>query len=146
MKPRRLSSTCSTWAEMPFEVPKTYGRCSSTSTGKCYRNSSSRQRICVGARVIPGPSGLPLTPFFFPRTAGKERLWPASEQQLFPLQQVAWRKVLTRPQTVGLSTQRQSTSNSFKDKQMDLKFFTENHNTLWTVFSCYLRGLIFSLI
>lgn len=34
-KTEALVSTCTTWAKMPFEVPKTYGQCAATFTGKC---------------------------------------------------------------------------------------------------------------
>lgn len=109
VKLRHLSSTCGTWAKMPFEVPKTYGQCLDIHRQMCSRNSSSRQ--FPGQVVALYPDSNPL-------------LWPGSEQQLLSLQQVAWRKVLTRPQTVGLSMQGQSTSNRFRDTQMDLQALT----------------------
>lgn len=70
VKPRHLSSTCGTWAKMPFEVPKTYGQCLDIQRQMCSRNSSSRQPACAGARVIPGPSGR-LLPRFQPPSSSR---------------------------------------------------------------------------
>lgn len=45
----------------------------------------------------------------------RERWWPGWEQQLPPWNRWPGGKFLTRPQTVGLSMQEQSASNSFRD-------------------------------
>lgn len=119
MKPTHLFSTCASWAQMLFEVPNFTGKCALVTLLHVSQFVLVRESFPSHSRAKWF-----LTPFFFSGTAGKERLWPGSERQLFSLQQVAWRKVLTRPQTVGLSMQGQATSNSFKDKQMDPEALT----------------------
>lgn len=99
-----------------------------TSEGKCALvtplHVSDGLPACVDAGVGPGPrEGLA---FFCPdssphsRQGWRERLGTTAA----PLQQVAWRKVLTRLQTVGLSMQGQSTFKSFRDTRMDLQALT----------------------
>lgn len=80
---------------------------------------------CWSSSRAKGRPGLFL-PWFLPqfqaRLAGTTVAWLGTTAA--PLQQVAWRKVLTRLQTVGLSMQGQSTPNSFRDTQMDLRALT----------------------
>lgn len=79
--------------------------------------------MCADAGVVPEPrEGLAF--FFLPPF--QERLvgivWLGTTAA--PLQQVVWRKVLTRLQTVGLWMQGQCICNSFRDTLMDLRALT----------------------
>lgn len=98
-----------------------YSWCVNIQRQVCSHNSSTCVSLSafVDAGVVPEPTKGQA--FFSPdssphsRHGWQERLWTSQGQQLPPLEQVAWRKVLTRLQTVGLSMQGQSTSNSFRD-------------------------------